>query len=148
VDGSLNERGNSEVFDRIVSAEPVLIDVQPAGEVVPGMTQSTILTSGAPLAWDDYVGGQRNAILGAAQYEGLAGSPKEAEAKIRTGEITVGACHDYSCIGSLAGIYTASMPVFVVANTTSETRPSATSMKVSPANVSTTASTTMRCTAG
>jgi hypothetical protein len=115
---SLNERANAEAFDRIVSAQPVLVDVQPAGEVVPGMTQTTILTSGAPLAWDDYIGGQRNAILGAAQYEGLAGSPEEAEAKIRTGEITVGVCHDYSCIGSLAGIYTASMPVFVVTNNT------------------------------
>jgi hypothetical protein len=115
---SLNDRANVQAFDRIASAQPVLVDVQPAGQVVPGMTQSTILTSGAPLAWDDYIGGQRNAILGAALYEGLARTFDEAESKIRAGEITVGACHDYSCIGSLAGIYTASMPVFVVSNQT------------------------------
>jgi hypothetical protein len=28
----------------------------------------------------------------------------------------LGACHDFGCVGSLAGIYTASMPVFVVEN--------------------------------
>jgi hypothetical protein len=116
VTGSLNEQANLDAFHRIVTAEPVLTDVRPAGEVVPGMSPTTVLTSGAPLPWDEYVGGQRNAILGAAMYEGLASTPEEAESRIRAGEIVVGACHDYACIGSLAGIYTASMPVFVVVN--------------------------------
>src|SRR5262249_34732634 len=38
--------------------------------------------------------------------------------KLDADEIKVGACHDFGCIGSLAGIYTASMPVFVVENRT------------------------------
>src|SRR5262249_53009605 len=32
------------------------------------------------------------------------------------GRIRLGACHDHGCVGSLAGIYTASMPVLVVEN--------------------------------
>src|SRR5262249_12843210 len=49
-------------------------------------------------------------------FEGLASDPDDADAKLSDGRITLGACHDYGCVGSLAGIYTASMPVFVVEN--------------------------------
>ena len=37
-------------------------------------------------------------------------------ASSRAGEITVSNCHGHGCVGSVAGIYTASMPVFVVEN--------------------------------
>ncbi len=110
------EAANAEAFRRLTTSEPVLVDVRPAIEVVPGMTVNTVLTSGPPLAWADYVGGQRDALIGGALFEGLAGSREEAIAKFDRGEITVGGCHDHGCVGSLAGIYTASMPVFVVEN--------------------------------
>jgi len=113
---SPRERANAEALERLWAAEPVLVDVQPAGEVVPDMTAETVLTSGAPLAWDDYFGGQRSGIIGGALYEGLAADAEEAEAKIRGGEIRLATCHEHGCVGSLAGIYTASMPVFVVEN--------------------------------
>ena len=109
-------RANDEALARIVSAEPVLLDVQPAIDVVPGMTRETVLTSGAPLPWDEYYGGQRAGVIGAALYEGLADGPDEADRMLRSGEIRLGACHDHGCVGSLAGIYSASMPVFVVEN--------------------------------
>lgn len=112
------DEANREAVQRLVDAEPVLIDVGPAIDVVPGMTPDTILTSGAPMPWEDYFGGQRAAVIGGALYEGLARDPEDADAKLRDGRIRIGACHDHGCIGSLAGIYTASMPVFVVENTT------------------------------
>ncbi len=112
----LAKQGNDEAFERLVSSDPVLVDVRPAIDVVPGMTATTILTSGAPLPWERYHNGQRTAVIGGALFEGLAQTPEEADEKIQAGAITVGACHDYGCIGSLAGIYTASMPVFVVEN--------------------------------
>ncbi len=85
--------------------------------MVPGFTPTTILTSGPPTPWPDYRGGQREALIGAALFETLAETRDEAIAKLDAGEITVGACHDFGCIGSLAGVYSASMPVFVVENT-------------------------------
>lgn len=66
----------------------------------------------------DYTGGQREALIGGALFEGLAGDRDEAIAGFVSGETEVGACHDYGAVGSLAGIYTASMPVFVVENCT------------------------------
>ena len=68
------------------------------------------------MPWDAYVGGQREAIVGGALFEGLAANRDEAEQRLAAGEIRVAGCHDYGCVGSLAGIYTATMPVFVVEN--------------------------------
>ena len=113
---SLCERANAEVLERLWASEPVLVDVRPALDVVPGMTPETVLTSGAPLAWDGYYGGQRSGLIGGALYEGLAGDAEEADALIRAGKIRIATCSEHGCVGSLAGIYTASMPVFVVEN--------------------------------
>lgn len=110
------DQANAEAVNRIVNSEPVLVDIRPAGEVVPGMTPTTILTSGAPLPWLAYTGPQRNAIAHAAVYEGLAGDVQEADRLLSAGSITVEPCHHHGCVGSVAGIYTASMPVFVVEN--------------------------------
>jgi hypothetical protein len=142
VDGPLDDRGalrspdgatepersarranaNAEALERICAAEPVLVDVRPAGEVVPGLTRETILTSGAPLPWEAYHGGQRRAIVGAALFEGLAADAAEAEARLGTGGLRLRPCHDHGCVGSVAGVYTASMPVFVVENRPQGTR--------------------------
>ena len=110
------ERANQVALERLTEADPVLVDMRPASEVVPGMTPETILTSGAPMPWTEYTGGQRAAVIGGALFEGLAADAEEADAKLRDGAIRLGACHDHGCVGSLAGIYTASMPVFVVEN--------------------------------
>jgi hypothetical protein len=113
----LREQSNAEALKRLCEAEPVLVDVARAGDVVPGMQPNMILTSGAPMSWDRYTGGQRTGILGGAVFEGLASDLEDAERRVCTGEIVVDACQEHACIGSLAGIYTASMPVFVVRNT-------------------------------
>ena len=112
------EQANREAFTRMTEAETVLIDVQRAGDVVPGMTPETILTSGPPLDWEEYVGPQRMAIIYGAMFEGLAKDEKEADEKLKQGEIKVRPTQHHGCAGSVAGIYTASMPVFVVENKT------------------------------
>jgi Protein of unknown function (DUF1116) len=111
------DAANAESVRRMTGADPVLVDVQPASEAVPGMAANVILTSGPPMPWDSYYGGQRNAIIYGALYEGLAGDPDDADARLRDGRIVLASTHDHGCVGSVAGIYTASMPVFVVRNT-------------------------------
>jgi hypothetical protein len=109
---------NQEALTRLCESQPVLVDVARALDVVPGMTPTTILTSGPPLPVERYTGGQRRAILYGAVFEGLAQDLDDAERKVASGEITVSNCHGHGCVGSVAGIYTASMPVFVVENET------------------------------
>jgi hypothetical protein len=112
------QEANRKSLERMVNTEPVLIGVAPAGEVVPGMTPSTILTSGAPLEWHEYTGGQRRAIIFAAIHEGLAPDEAAAEESLASGRVRVRSTQQHSCIGSVAGIYTASMPVLVVRDET------------------------------
>jgi len=120
------QKANAEAVGRMTGAEPVLVDVQPAGQAIPGMTPATILTSGPPLPWPEYYGGQRRAVLAGAVYEGLAADFDDADAKLADGRITLAATHDHGCVGSVAGIYTASMPVFVVENRAGSNRAYAT----------------------
>ena len=107
---------NRLAFERLSAAEPVLVDIRPAIDTLPGMTPKTVLTSGPPMPWELYVGGQRDAVIGGALFEGLARDAEDAARKLERSEILIDGCHDYGAVGSLAGIYTASMPVFVVEN--------------------------------
>lgn len=109
---------NKIAMGRMLASEPQLVGIEPAGNVVPGMTPETILTSGAPLEWSDYSGGQRRAVLYGAVYEGLARDVDEAERLIHGGRIMVRSTQDHGCIGSVAGIFTASMPVLIVEDAT------------------------------
>ena len=45
------EAANQEVLARLFAAEPVLVDVAPAREVVPGLDDRMIMHSGPPIEW-------------------------------------------------------------------------------------------------
>jgi hypothetical protein len=111
------EDANDDACSKMWSAEPVLIDILSVAEAIPAFDRRTVLTSGPRQRWDEYEGGQRAAIIGGAIFEGLAKDADEAAAMLVRGDITVAPCHEFDCVGSLAGIYTASMPVLVVKNT-------------------------------
>ncbi len=113
---AVREKANKQALRRLLECEPVLIDVRPAIEVVPGMRKNTVLASGVPRSWSDVVGIQRRALLNGVLYEGLAGDEREAEAKLAAGEIEVAATQLCGCVGAGAGITTASMPVYLVEN--------------------------------
>lgn len=119
---SLRDAANKEAFHRMTSVEPRLIDICAARDVVPGMDERRILTSGPALPWSEYEGGQRAGIIGGVLYEGWAKTEEEAIELLEKGKVAVGACQDHSCVGSLAGIYTPSMPVFVVEDAASGIR--------------------------
>lgn len=112
-DGSLLSP-NEAAVSAMLSVEPELIDVLPALEAVPGMDRNTILVSGPLMPWREYAGCQRLAVVGAAMFEGLAATPDEADALLRSGAIQLASCHEYGAVGSLTGVCSASMPVLVV----------------------------------
>jgi hypothetical protein len=59
---------NKLAFERLTKSDPVLVDVRPAGEFIPGFTRQTILTSGPPMPWFDYSGGHRESIFCGALF--------------------------------------------------------------------------------
>ena len=116
------EKANKQALQRVLEAEPVLVDVRRAGEVVPRMAPNMVLTSGARTPFSEIVGIQRTAILNAAVYEGLAASPEAAAARLESGEILLEPTQEHDCLGVSTGIYTSSMPVYVVENRTAGNR--------------------------
>ncbi|ORV88346.1 DUF1116 domain-containing protein [Mycolicibacterium iranicum] len=105
---------NDAALARFAGADPVLVDVLPAREAIPAMHARLVLTSGPTMPWPEYSGGQRTAILGSVVHEGLAADLAGAEVLLDTGEVTVVGCQDHGCIGSLAGVTSASMPALIV----------------------------------
>jgi Protein of unknown function (DUF1116) len=111
------EAANREALQRLLDARPILVDVRPALEVVPGMTPTTVLHAGPPIPWARMSGPVRGAVVGALLYERLADTPEEAERLAGSGALTFDSCHHHAAVGPMAGITTARMPVFVVENT-------------------------------
>lgn len=112
------DKANQEALERILSAQPTLVGIGTAGEIVPGMTKKTILHAGPPVTWDKMSGPLRGAVIGGLIYEGLAANEKEAIALVESGEIQFDSCHHHSAVGPMAGVTTASMPVWIIQNTT------------------------------
>lgn len=120
--GAKIRTANEIAFTRLISAEPVLIDVLPAGEVLEDMTAKTILHAGPPVSWDHMCGAMRGSVIGALLYEDLAQSPEAAAELAASGEIQFAPCHSRGAVGPMAGIISASMPVMVVENAPGNTR--------------------------
>ena len=110
------DRANQEAFERINAAEPELVDVVYAKDVLPGMDKRTIGHAGPPLEWKDMCGPLKGAILGAAVYEGMAETLEEAEKMVLAGEIKFVSNHSMGCVGPMTGMITYSMPLWKVGN--------------------------------
>ncbi len=110
------DRANQEAFERMNAAEPELVDVVYAGDVLPGMDRRTIGHAGPPLDWEDMCGPLRGAILGAAVYEGMAETLEEAERLVLAGGIRFVSNHSMGCVGPMTGMITYSMPLWKVVN--------------------------------
>ena len=112
------EAANQKAMEIILNGHPVLVDIRTAGDVIPGMTRTTILHSGPPNKWATMSGPQRGAIIGALLLEGLAAAPEEAEQLAASGAITFRANNDCDAVGPMAGVTSYSSAVFVVENRT------------------------------
>ena len=66
------EAANSEAVGRIMAGEPVLIDIAPAGNVVPGLEDRMVLHSGPPVTWENMSGAQNGAVIAMVIFEGWA----------------------------------------------------------------------------
>ncbi len=112
------DEANQQAVDRMLKAEPVLLDFRPACDVIPDMGESMILHAGPPVEWEERSTPQKGAIIAAALIEGWADSPEEAEQMAADGEFELAPCHHHNTVGSMAGIISPSIPVWVVKNQT------------------------------
>jgi len=107
---------NDRAADIILRGAPRLVGLAKAIDVIPGMQPDLILHAGPPIGWDRMCGPMRGAALGGLVYERKAADIAEAEKLAASDAVRFAPCHEHSTVGPMAGVVTASMPVFVLEN--------------------------------
>jgi hypothetical protein len=112
------DSANEKVVQIFNDAQPVLVGVKPAHQVLAGLKPNTILHAGPPIQWEEMCGPMQGAILGALRFEGLAATDEEGINLIKSGKIELSPNHHHGSVGPMTGIITYHMPVFEVVNET------------------------------
>ena len=89
------EQANLEAYKKMVDGDPVLIDLAPAIEVIPGMEDKMVLLAGPPITWEKMCGAQRGAVIGEVIYEGWAKTVDESIELLSSGEIKLEPNHHH-----------------------------------------------------
>jgi hypothetical protein len=108
------ENANKLAMEKMKTSKPFLVDIKPAIEVFKNMNKNSISHAGPPIEWERMCGPMRGAVVATMIYEGLAGNWDEAERSIRRGETEFSSNHEFAAVGPMAGVISASMPVFVI----------------------------------
>jgi hypothetical protein len=112
------DEANGEALRRVFAGEPFLVDVVPAAQAIPALTERTILHAGPPLAWDRMCGPMRGAVTGVAVFEGWAETLDAAAAMAAAGSFAFHPNHDFGAVGPMTGLTTRSQPLMVIENRT------------------------------
>lgn len=112
------KEANTRAIAAIKAAQPIIKGIGTCIDVVPGMKKNLILHAGPPITWDKMSGPLRGAVIGGLIYEGLAADQAAAEKLGASGEIEFSPWHEHDGVGPMAGVATASMPVWIVENKT------------------------------
>jgi hypothetical protein len=114
----LIEKANAETLNRMLTGDPVLVDVIPAHKAIPALKPGMILHAGPPIEWDRMCGPMRGAIQGIAVFEGWASDLDDADKKAAAGEFDFQPNHPFDAVGPMTGMTTVSQPLLVVENKT------------------------------
>jgi hypothetical protein len=112
------DEANGEALERLLAGEPFLVDVVPAAQAIPALTERTILHAGPPLGWDGMCGPMRGAVMGVAVFEGWAETLEAAAAQAAAGAFAFHPNHDFGAVGPMTGLTTRSQPLMVIENRT------------------------------
>ena len=110
------ETANQEAMKRMLSGDPVLVDVIPAAEAIPDLKDRMILHAGPPIGWESMCGPMRGAVTGIAVYEGWAPDLAAAEKLATDGAFEFHPNHHFDTVGPMTGLTTINQPVMVVEN--------------------------------
>ncbi|MBT9776771.1 DUF1116 domain-containing protein [Clostridium sp. MCC353] len=112
--GGVMLKANETAVGRLISSEPVLIDVKPAYEVLNGIEKNFILHSGPPIEFEQMCEPMKGAVYCALMNEGIARDIEEAKVRAVDGSVVYKTCHEFGAVGPMTGITTWSMPLWVV----------------------------------
>lgn len=111
-------QANSKALNRLKQANPRLVDIATAGDVLKDFDKQTLLHAGPPIDYKNMCSPMKQAVHAALIYEGLADSVSQAEQLALEDKIKFVPCHDRGVVGPMTGVTSWSMPLLVVENTT------------------------------
>jgi hypothetical protein len=116
------EAANQEVVRRLDQGVPILVGLEPASAVVPGLGERTILHCGPPIDWADVCDPLRRSIRAAVVAEGWASTPQEAGGLVERGDVTLEPANHHMTVVPMASALGPSAYVWVVENREGGTR--------------------------
>ena len=105
---------NARAAACLTEADPVWVDIRPAGECVEGLEDHMILHSGPPVDYENMVMLHKRGMVSAMLFEGWAKDEAEAVAILRSGEIKIDSALNHNTVGAGTGIITKSVAMNVV----------------------------------
>jgi hypothetical protein len=107
------DAANAEVVRRLDEGVPQLVDVAPAGTVVPGFGGRMLLHCGPPLDYTDACDPLRRSMRAAVVAEGWATTNEEADQMLRDGRIALDAANAHDLVVPMVTALGPSQPVWV-----------------------------------
>lgn len=108
------DAANEQAAGYIVNSQPFLVDILPAGDVIEGLDDYTIIHSGPPIAYEDMVMLHQRGLVSACRFEGWADNDEDAVKLIKSGKIKIMSALDTNTVGAGTGIITKSVAMFII----------------------------------
>lgn len=110
------EDANVEVLRRLDEGRPEIHGLAPAREVLPGVSDRTILHPGPSLDWADFCDPLRRSVRAAVMAEGWAASADEANGLVSAGVVLLEPANAHATVVPMATALGPSAPVWVAHN--------------------------------
>lgn len=107
-------KANKIAIEKMASADPVLVDIKPAKDVLKNFSKNIFLHAGPPIEFKNMCPPMKGAVYCALINEGFAKDVEEAKKVAVSGEIIYKPCHEFGVVGPMTGLTTWSMPLWVV----------------------------------
>lgn len=110
------DKANAEVIRRLNEGVPLLVGVDRAGAVIPGMGERTILHCGPSIAWQQMPDPLQRSVRAAVVAEGWAPDVAAAGRLVESGELELEPANEHRTVVPMATSIGPSAPVYVVQN--------------------------------
>lgn len=105
---------NDKAVSCIIDSDPAWVDILPAGEVIEGLDDYTIIHSGPPIDFEEMVMLHRRGLVSACLFEGWAKNEQEALELIQSGKLKIMSALDTNTVGAGTGIITKSVAMIII----------------------------------
>ena len=108
------EAANNEAAQKMLEAQPVLVGIKPAGEVIPSMKRNKFLHAAPPNRLDRVCGPHVGSMIAKILFEGLAETPEQAKRMIDNEEVEIEPAHNFNAVAGGGRMISVSSPLFVL----------------------------------